>query len=64
LGGCFASNRDLFVVVLLYNLVVTRCFTSALIGSELCALKRRLKAKRLALGLSIIGSTLVAPFGH
>jgi len=56
LGGCFASNCDYFVDVLPFNLVVSRCFTSALIGGELCALKRRLEAKLLALGLCILAA--------
>ena len=43
---------------------VSWCFTSASIGGELCALKRRLEAKRLALALCIIGSTLASPFGY
>jgi len=50
----FCLQRDLFVAV--YNLVVSRCFTSAL--------KRRLEAKRLALALFIIGNTLATSFGH
>jgi len=55
-GGCFASNREYIVVVLPFDLVVSRCFTSALIGGELCALKRRLQAKLLALGLCILAT--------
>jgi len=56
LGGCFASNHDYFVAVFPFNLVVSRCFTSALIGGELCALNRRLEAKLLALGLCILAA--------
>jgi len=52
----FASNPDYFVALLHFNLVISRCFTSALFGGELCALKRRLQAKLLALELCILAA--------
>jgi len=61
LCGCFSSNRDYFVVVLHFNLVVLRCFTSALFSDELCALKKSLV---LLSALCIIGNSLAPPFGH
>ena len=62
-GGCFSLKPRLFVVVFTPQFGGLRCFTSALLGGNLCSIKRRLQAKLLALEFVQIGSTLVAHFG-